>query len=91
MVQQEMRWIFEWGDRLLRGWSPTYVCLHATADESHTQSLPHAQIDAFATYEPKDRLCTGHGHEFVVYQEQELHWGIEVRSCKPALNACTPL
>ena len=77
--RQELRIVFERGDLLLLGWIPTYARIHAIADESDTRALcelfPGARVDALAAYGPKDRRCAGHGNEYDVYQEFELHWG----------------
>jgi predicted dehydrogenase len=79
MDRQQMRLIFERGDLLLTGWVPTYARVHAIADEAQTRTLselfPGARIDALVPYSPKDRRCVGHGREYDVYQEFELHWG----------------
>jgi predicted dehydrogenase len=79
MDRQELRLIFERGDLLLLGWVPTYARIHAIADEADTRTLseifPGARIDALVPYGPKDRHCVGHGREYDVYQEFELHWG----------------
>jgi predicted dehydrogenase len=79
MDRQELRLVFERGDLLLHGWVPTYARLHAIADETSTRELcelfPGARIDTLAAYSPKDRHCVGHGREYDVYQEFELHWG----------------
>jgi predicted dehydrogenase len=79
MDRQELRLVFERGDLLLHGWVPTYARLHAIADESATRALcelfPGARIDALVPYGPKDRHCVGHGNEYDVYQQFELHWG----------------
>ncbi len=79
MDRQELRLVFERGDLLLHGWVPTYARVHAIADESDTRGLcelfPGARLDVLVPYGPKDRRCAGHGHEYDVYQEFELHWG----------------
>jgi predicted dehydrogenase len=79
MDRQELRLVFEQGDVLLRGWVPTYARIHAIADEPTTRALcelfPGARIDVLVAYSPKDRRCVGHGREYDVYQEFELHWG----------------
>jgi predicted dehydrogenase len=77
--RQELRLVFEQGDVLLTGWVPTYARVHAIADESTTRALAElfagARIDVLMAYGPKDRRCFGHGREYDVYQEFELHWG----------------
>jgi predicted dehydrogenase len=77
--RQELRLVFEQGDVLLSGWVPTYARVHAIADESQSRSLNDlfhgARIDVLAAYGPKDRNCAGHGREYLVYQEFELHCG----------------
>jgi predicted dehydrogenase len=77
--RQELRIVFERGDLLLLGWVPTYARVHAIADEADTRVLCNlfagARVDALAAYSPKDRRCVGHGNEYDVYQEFELHWG----------------
>lgn len=77
--RQELRLVFERGDLLLLGWVPTYARVHAIADEAVTRQLSElfagCRIDALASYSPKDRTCRGHGNEYDVYQEFELHWG----------------
>ncbi len=77
--RQELRLVFEQGDVLLTGWVPTYARVHAIADESTMRGvaelLAGARIDVLAAYGPKDRRCVGHGREYDVYQEFELHWG----------------
>ncbi len=77
--RQELRLIFERGDLLLLGWVPTYARIHAVADEANTRELcelfPGMRIDVLTAYGPKDRHCAGHGREYDVYQEFELHWG----------------
>jgi predicted dehydrogenase len=79
MDRQELRLIFERGDILLHGWVPTYARIFAIADEADTRVLsdlfPGARIDALVPYGPKDRHCVGHGREYDVYQQLELHWG----------------
>jgi predicted dehydrogenase len=79
MDRQELRLVFERGDLLLLGWVPTYARVHAIADEESTRGLSKlfagSRIDALASYAPKDRACRGHGREYDVYQEFELHWG----------------
>jgi predicted dehydrogenase len=79
MDRQELRLIFERGDLQLHGWVPTYTRIHAIADESQTRTLcelfPGARLDVLAAYAPKDRKCAGHGHEYDVYQQFDLHWG----------------
>jgi predicted dehydrogenase len=79
MDRQELRLIFERGDLLLHGWVPTSARIFAIADESNTRVLselfPGARIDALVPYSPKDRHCAGHGREYDVYQQFELHWG----------------
>ncbi|HEX4412348.1 MAG TPA: Gfo/Idh/MocA family oxidoreductase, partial [Lacipirellulaceae bacterium] len=77
--RQELRLIFEQGDLLLTGWVPTYARIHAIADEATTRSLAElfsgSRLDVLAAYSPKDRHCAGHGRQYDVYQEFELHWG----------------
>ena len=77
--RQELRLVFERGDLLLHGWVPTYARVHGIADESGMRELcelfPSARVDALAAYGPKDRHCAGHGNEYDVYQQFELHWG----------------
>ena len=34
-----------------------------------------AHLDVLAAYGPKDRHCVGHGRQYDVYQEFDLHWG----------------
>jgi predicted dehydrogenase len=79
MDRQELRLVFEQGDLLLLGWVPTHARVHAIADEAATRALSElfvgGRIDALAAYSPKDRSCRGHGREYDVYQEFELHWG----------------
>ncbi len=79
MDRQELRLVFERGDVLLHGWVPTYARIHAIADEAATRGLcelfPGARVAALAAYAPKDRHCAGHGNQYDVYQEFELHWG----------------
>jgi hypothetical protein len=79
MDRQELRLVFERGDLLLLGWVPTYARAHAIADETSTRSLSElfagGRIDVLTAYAPKDRKCAGHGREYDVYQEFELHWG----------------
>ena len=79
MDRQDLRLVFEQGDLLLSGWVPTYARIHAIADEASMRELcelfPGARVDALAAYGPNDRRCTGHGRQYDVYQEFELHWG----------------
>ncbi|HEX5471331.1 MAG TPA: Gfo/Idh/MocA family oxidoreductase [Lacipirellulaceae bacterium] len=79
MDRQELRLVFERGDLLLQGWVPTCARIFAIADESETRELcelfPGARLDVLAPYGPKDRRCAGHGREYDVYQQFELHWG----------------
>ncbi len=79
MDRQELRLVFEQGDVTLFGWVPTVASIHAIADEPTTRALcdlfPGARVDALSVYGPHDRHCAGHGREFDVYQEFELHWG----------------
>ena len=79
MDRQELRLIFERGDLLLHGWVPTYARIFAIADEAETRGLcelfPGARLDVLVPYGPKDRHCVGHGREYDVYQQFELHWG----------------
>jgi predicted dehydrogenase len=79
MDRQELRLVFERGDLLLHGWVPTYARIHAIADESDTRGLcklfPGARLDVLVPYGPKDRHCVGHGREYDVYQQFDLHWG----------------
>lgn len=79
MDRQELRLVFEQGDVTLFGWVPTVASIHAFADEPTTRALcdlfPGARVDALSVYGPHDRHCAGHGREFDVYQEFELHWG----------------
>jgi len=79
MDRQELRLVFERGDLLLHGWVPTYARVHAIADEACTRELcalfSGARLDVLSAYGPKDRRCFGHGNEYDVYQELELHWG----------------
>jgi len=79
MDRQELRLVFERGDILLHGWVPTYARIHAIADESATRALcelfPGARLDVLVPYGPKDRHCAGHGREYDVYQQFDLHWG----------------
>ena len=37
--------------------------------------FPGARLDVLVAYGPKDRHCAGHGREYDVYQQFELHWG----------------
>lgn len=79
MDRQELRLVFEQGDVTLFGWVPTIARIHAIADEATTRALCNlflgARVDALSVYGPKDRRCGGHGREYDVYQEFELHWG----------------
>ncbi len=79
MDRQELRLVFERGDLLLQGWVPTYARIHAIADESNMRELCElfagARVDVLVSYGPKDRDCMGHGREYDVYQQFELHWG----------------
>src|SRR3954468_8795158 len=79
MDRQELRLVFERGDLLLHGWVPTYARVRAIADESETRALCElfsgARLDVLAAYGPKDRHCAGHGREYDVYQQFDLHWG----------------
>jgi predicted dehydrogenase len=79
MDRQELRLIFERGDLLLHGWVPTYARIHAIGDESDTHALCElfhgARLDVLVPYGPKDRHCIGHGREYDVYQQFDLHWG----------------
>ncbi len=79
MDRQELRLVFERGDLLLQGWVPTYARIHAIADESEARELcelfPGARLDVLVPYGPQDRRCVGHGREYDVYQQFELHWG----------------
>jgi predicted dehydrogenase len=79
MDRQELRLVFERGDILLHGWVPTYARIHAIADEAETRALCElftgARLDVLAAYGPKDRRCVGHGREYDVYQQFDLHWG----------------
>ena len=77
--RQELRLLFEQGDLLLTGWVPTYARIHAIAGEATTRALDElfagSRIDVLVPYGPKDRRCAGHGRQYDVYQEFELHWG----------------
>lgn len=79
MDRQELRLVFERGDLILSGWVPTYARIHAIANESDTRRLcelfPGARLDVLVPFGPNDRHCTGHGREYDVYQQFELHWG----------------
>ena len=79
MDRQELRLVFERGDLLLHGWVPTYARVHAIADESDTRRcascFPVRGSMCSCAYGPKDRHCVGHGREYDVYQQFELHWG----------------
>ena len=79
MDRQELRLVFERGDVLLHGWVPTYARIHAIADETDTRGLcelfPGARLDVLVPYAAKDRQCVGHGREYDVYQQFDLHWG----------------
>src|SRR4051812_32316447 len=79
MDRQELRLVFERGDVLLTGWVPTYARIHAVADEANMRALcevfPGARVDALQLYGGRDRQCRGHGREYDVYQQFELHWG----------------
>jgi predicted dehydrogenase len=79
MDRQELRLVFERGDLLLTGWVPTYARIHAIADEADTRGLcelfPSARLDVLVPCGPKDRQCLGHGNEYDVYQQFEMHWG----------------
>lgn len=79
MDRQELRLVFERGDLLLRGWVPTSAHIHAIAGEADMRTIadlfPQARIDALVQYGPDDRTCRGHGNEYDVYQEFQLHWG----------------
>ena len=93
--RQELRLVFERGDLLLRGWVPTYARVHGIADEADMRGLcelfPGARVDALAAYGPKDRRCAGHGNEYDVYQQFELHWGEGRRSRAYTANCCEAL
>lgn len=71
--------VFERGDLLLQGWVPTYARIEAIADESDTRGLSElfagGRLDVLVPYGPKDRRCVGHGREYDVYQQFDLHWG----------------
>lgn len=77
--RQELRLVFERGDVLLAGWVPSYARVHALTDEAGARTLCElfsgCRIDVLATYGAKERRCRGHGNEYDVYQEYELHWG----------------
>lgn len=77
--RQELRLVFERGDVTLFGWIPTSVRVHGVADESGMRSLcdlfSGARVDVMATYSNTDRLCSGHGRQYDVYQHFELYWG----------------
>ena len=77
--RQELRLVFERGDVLLHGWVPTYARIHAVADEADTRAVCElfagGRVDALVPYGPKDRHCHGHGRDYDVYQQFELHWG----------------
>jgi predicted dehydrogenase len=79
MDRQELRLVFERGDLLLTGWVPTNAHIFAIADESQTRALcdlfTGARLDVLVPYGPKDRRCLGHGQEYDVYQQFEMHWG----------------
>lgn len=79
MDRQELRLVFERGDVLLQGWVPTYARIFAVADEAQTRALCElftgARLDVLVPYGPKDRRCLGHGQEYDVYQQFEMHWG----------------
>jgi predicted dehydrogenase len=79
MDRQELRLVFERGDLLLTGWVPTNARIFAISDESQTRALcdlfTGAQLDVLVPYGPKDRRCLGHGQEYDVYQQFEMHWG----------------
>src|SRR4051812_9875990 len=79
MDRQELRLVFERGDLLLHGWVPTSARIHAIANESDTRALCElfsgARLDVLVPYGPKDRHCVGHGREYDVYQQFDLHWG----------------
>jgi predicted dehydrogenase len=79
MDRQELRLVFERGDLLLTGWVPTYARIFAVADEAEMRALNElfsgARVDVLVPYGPKDRRCVGHGREYDVYQQFELHWG----------------
>jgi predicted dehydrogenase len=77
--RQELQLVFERGDVLLHGWVPTSARIHAIADETDTRTVcelfPGGRVDALIPYGPKDRHCRGHGRDYDVYQQFELHWG----------------
>ena len=77
--RQELRLVFERGDLTLYGWVPTLARMHGVADESQMRRIcelaPGARVDALAGYGGKDRTCSGHGRQYDVYQQFELHWG----------------
>ncbi len=79
MDRQELRLVFERGDLTLYGWVPTYARIHAIADEASTRALCElfagARLDVLTAYSAKDRKCAGHGREYDVYQQFNLHWG----------------
>jgi predicted dehydrogenase len=77
--RQELRLVFERGDLTLYGWVPTSLRIHGVADEGAMRQLCEllegARVDAIETYGPSDRACRGHGQQYDVYQQFELHWG----------------
>src|SRR5262249_49550562 len=79
MDRQELRLVFERGDVLLLGWGPTCARIHAIAEEAESRTIcglfSGGRIDVLTPYGAKDRHCVGHGREYDVYQEFDLHWG----------------
>jgi predicted dehydrogenase len=77
--RQELRLVFERGDITLFGWVPTVARIQGIASESDMRRLcelfPGARVDAVMTYSGRDRDCRGHGRQYDVYQQFELHWG----------------
>jgi predicted dehydrogenase len=78
--RQELRLVFERGDITLYGWVPTVARVQGVANEPDMRRLcelfPGARIDAVMTYSGRDRECRGHGRQYHVYQQFDLHWGV---------------
>ncbi len=45
-------------------------------------------LDVLVPYGPKDRRCVGHGREYDVYQQFDMHWGEGRESCACIANCC---
>jgi predicted dehydrogenase len=77
--RQELRLVFERGDITLYGWVPTVARVQGIASETEMRRLcelfPGARVDAVMTYSGRDRECRGHGRQYDVYQQFDLHWG----------------